>query len=214
MKKTLLATFAGLAVLTSAVWADDIADGEKLYKTKTCVACHGIKGARPIQTFPALAAQNEKYILTQLRDIKAGKRVGCKDPTGHPFTEGMSAVMHLVTDEDLVKIAKYLSKQDPPKPKLLDPAPSADDLTAGAATYKKLGCVACHGADGKKASIPNYPNLAGLQRDYLIRQMTDLRDGLRVNGQSKLMLSIIKKADDAAIASIATYLSQIDRSAK
>lgn len=41
-----------------------------------------------------------------------------------------------------------------------------------------------------------------------------MRDGLRVNGQSKLMLNIIKKADDAAIAAVATYLSQIDRSAK
>lgn len=47
MRKILLATFAGLAVLTSAALADDVADGEKLYKTKTCVACHGAKGAHP-----------------------------------------------------------------------------------------------------------------------------------------------------------------------
>lgn len=215
MKKILFATIAGLAVLTSAALADDIADGEKLYKTKTCVACHGSKGARPIQTFPAVAGQNEKYILTQLQDIKSGKRVASKDPvTGHPFTDGMAAVMHLLNEDDLKKIAKYLAKQEPGKPKAIDPPPSAEDLAAGAANFKKLGCVACHGVDGKKASVPTYPNLAGLQRDYLVRQMTDMRDGLRVNGQSKLMLNIIKKADDAAIASLATYLSQIDRSAK
>jgi cytochrome c553 len=215
MRKILLATFAGLAVLTSAALADDVADGEKLYKTKTCVACHGAKGARPIQTYPAVAGQNEKYILTQLQDIKSGKRIASKDPvTGHPYTEGMAAVMHLLNDDDLKKIAKYLAAQTPGKPKPIDPTPSAEDLAAGAASYKKLGCIACHGADGKKAGVPTYPNLAGLQRDYLIRQMTDMRDGLRVNGQSKLMLNIIKKADDAAIAAMATYLSQIDRSAK
>ncbi len=215
MRNILLATFASLALLTSSTLADDIADGEKLYKTKTCMACHGIKGAKPVQTYPAVAGQNEKYILTQLLDIKSGKRVASKDPvTGHPYTEGMAAVMHILTDDDLKKIAKYLAAQPPAKPKPLDPAPSAEDLAAGAATYKKLGCVACHGVDGKKASVPTYPNLAGLQRDYLVRQMTDMRDGLRVNGQSKLMLNIIKKADDAAIAAMATYLSQIDRSAK
>lgn len=214
MKRLFFAALAGWAVLSSAVFADDVADGEKLYKTKTCVACHGAKGARPIQSFPALAAQNEKYILTQLQDIKSGKRIGSKDPTGHPFTEGMSAVMHLVNDDDLKKIAKYLAAQEPPKPKMIDPTPSADDLSAGAAAYKKLGCISCHGVDGKKGSVPGYPAIAGQNRDYLIRQMTDIREGLRVNGQSKLMLNIIKKADDAAIASLATYLSQIDRSAK
>lgn len=215
MRKLLFTAFASLALFAVSAAADDVADGEKLYKTKTCMACHGPKGARPIQSYPAVAGQNEKYILTQLQDIKSGKRVASKDPaTGHPFTEGMAAVMHILTDDDLKKIAKYLAAQSPGKPKALDPAPSADDLAAGAATYKKLGCVACHGVDGKKASVPTYPNLAGLQRDYLVRQMTDMRDGLRVNGQSKLMLNIIKKADDAAIQAMATYLSQIDRSAK
>lgn len=215
MRKLLKIAFAGLAVAFAApAFADDIADGEKLYKTKTCMACHGLKGARPIQTFPALAGQNEKYVLTQMQDIKSGKRIASKDPaTGHPYTEGMQAVMHLLSDDELKKIAKYLASLEPAKPKPLDPAPSAEDLAAGAAKYKQLGCVACHGVDGKKAGVATYPVLAGLQRDYLARQMTDMRDGIRVNGQSKLMLGIIKKADDAAIAAIATYLSQIDRSA-
>jgi cytochrome c len=74
--------------------------------------------------------------------------------------------------------------------------------------------MACHGPDGKKASSPTYPAIAGQNKDYLIRQMTDIRDGLRVNGQSKMMLAFIKKADDASIAAIATYLSTVDRSAK
>lgn len=215
MRKILLATCAGLAVLTSTVLADDVADGEKLYKTKTCVACHGAKGARPIQTYPALAGQNEKYILTQLLDIKSGKRIASTDPvTGHPYTEGMAAVMHLLNDEELKKIAKYLSAQAPGKPKAMDPPPSAADIAAGAAAFKKLGCITCHGVDGKKASTPAYPVLAGLQRDYLIRQMTDMRGGQRANGQSKLMLNFIKKADDSTVAALATYLSQIDRSAQ
>lgn len=215
MRKIFQLALAGFAVLAvTPAFADDVADGEQLYKTKTCVACHGPKGARPIQSYPALAGQNEKYLVTQLQDIKSGKRIGSKDAaTGHPFTEGMQAVMHLLNDEDLPVLAKYLNAQTPGKPKPLDPAPTQEELDTGKAKFKTLGCVACHGVDGKKGSVPSYPIIAGLQRDYLARQMTDMRDGVRVNGQSKLMLGIIKKADDAAIAAIAAYLSQIDRSA-
>ena len=69
MRQMLKRARAGLAVACAApALADDIADGEKLYKTKTCMACHGIKGARPIQTYPALAGQNEKYLLTQMQE--------------------------------------------------------------------------------------------------------------------------------------------------
>lgn len=215
MRKILLTVLAGMALATHVARADDVADGEKLYKTKTCVACHGPKGQRPIQTFPMIAGQNEKYVLNQLNDIKSGKRIASKDPvTGHPYSEGMAAIMHLLTDEDLAKIAKYLATQEPGKPKPTDPPLAAADIEAGAAKYKALGCLACHGAEGKKANIPTYPVIAGLPRDYLVRQMTDLRDGLRVNGQAKLMAPIIKKADDAAIAALAAYLSQVDRGAK
>ncbi len=216
MRNLFKIAFAGFAILAfSPALADDIADGEKLYKTKTCMACHGLKGARPIQTYPALAGQNEKYLLTQMQDIKTGKRIASKDPaTGHPYTEGMQAVMHLLNDDELKLLAKYLMSLEPAKPKPLDPAPTQEELDAGKAKYKTLGCVACHGVDGKKTNVASYPIIAGMKRDYLVRQMTDMRDGVRVNGQSKLMLGIIKKADDAAIMAIATYLSQIDRSAK
>lgn len=203
-----------MAVAAPVALADEIADGEKIYKTKTCVACHGPKGARPIQSYPAVAGQNEKYLLSQLIDIKAGKRVASKDPaTGHPFTEGMAAVMHLLSDNDLKLLAKYLAAQKPGKPKPLDPAPTAEEIEKGRAAYKSLGCLACHGADGKKASVPAYPVLAGLHRDYLVRQMTDMRDGVRANGQTRLMLPMIKRADDPAVAALAAYLSQVDRSA-
>lgn len=209
----LLAGFAAFAALPAT--ADAIEDGEKVYKTKTCMACHGIKGARPVLSYPALAGQNERYLLTQMNDIKAGKRVGSVDPdTGHPFVKGMVDVMHLVNEDDLKNVAKYLAAQEPGKPKPLDPAPTPEDLEAGAAAYKKLGCTSCHGKEGLKPTAKTYPILAGLGRDYLIRQMTEMRDKVRVNGQSKLMFGTISKADDAEILAVATWLSQIDRSAK
>lgn len=207
--------FAGLVVFSgTAAFAGPIEDGENVYKTKSCMACHGIKGARPIQTNPALAGQNEKYLLAQLQDIKAGKRVGSKDPaTGHPFVQGMTDIMHLVDENDLKNVSAYLAAQTPGKPKPVDPAPTPEELAAGEKAYKTLGCTACHSKDGTKPSNKAYPIIAGLNKDYLIRQMTEMRDKVRVNGQSKLMFGVISKAKDDQIAAIATWLSQIDRSA-
>lgn len=212
--KTMMAAAALALVSASAAQAEDALDGKKLFNTRTCMACHGMKGAKPIQSYPALAGQNEKYALQQIKDIKDGKRVGSMDETNHPRTEGMAAILHILSDDEIAALAKYVSEQTPAPPKPLDPAPSADDLKAGQDAYKKFGCITCHGADAKKSNSPVYPILGGLNRDYLIRQMTELRDGQRTNGQSKMMLAFIKKADDAAIQSIATWLSQVDRSAQ
>lgn len=215
MKISTLIAIAGLAVLTAgAARAEDPVDGKAIYRTRTCLACHGAKGAKPIQSYPALAGQNQKYVLQQVHDIRDGKRVGSMDETNHPRTQGMADILHILSEPEIAAVAKYVSEQEPAQPKPLDPAPTAEELAAGQALYKKLGCVTCHGADAKKASAPTYPILAGLHRDYLVRQMTEMRDGQRANGQTKLMLNFIKKADDAAITSIATYLSQVDRSAK
>ena len=86
LKSLLAAAFALSATVASA---DAIADGKKVYMTKSCMACHGIKGAKPVLSYPMLAGQNEKYLLTQMKDIKAGKRVGTVDEaTGAPSCRG------------------------------------------------------------------------------------------------------------------------------
>lgn len=215
MKLLKIIAIAGLALTAAATArADDAVDGKKVYMTKSCMACHGVKGAKPIQSYPAIAGQNQKYVLQQILDIREGKRVGSMDETNHPRTQGMADVLHILSEDEIKAVAKYISEQQPGAPKPVDPPPAADQLAAGQAAYKKLGCVTCHGVDGKKTNSPAYPIIAGLHRDYLVRQMTELRDGQRAGGQSKLMLNFIKKADDAAILSIASYLSQVDRSVK
>jgi cytochrome c553 len=71
--------------------------------TKTCVACHGKDGNKPIlKTYPFVAGQDKAYIIQQMKDIKSGarKNVG---------TQAMQPVMHLVTEQDIEAIAEYLA---------------------------------------------------------------------------------------------------------
>lgn len=206
---------AGMAGTTaSAADEDTLRAGKRVYMTKTCLACHGRNGAKPIMSYPALAGQNEKYLIEQLELIKSGERTGSVDEaTGHPYVQGMADIMHLLSEDDIKNVSAWLAEQTPAAPEVLDPAPSEDELAAGAKAYKRLGCRSCHGKEGEKASNKAYPIIAGLDRDYLIRQMIDMRDKVRTGGKVKLMYGVIKRADDEDIAAIATWLSQYDRTA-
>jgi cytochrome c553 len=134
-------------------------EGETLYRRKTCFACHGKNGAKAIMNYPNLAGQDKDYLLTQVRDIKSGKRVASKDADGHPRTKGMADVMHLLSDEELVKISTWLSTLPPAKPKPRTEEVTDESIARGKALYVSKGCIACHGPDGKKGLIAGYPTL-------------------------------------------------------
>ncbi len=100
MKLKLILAFAAAASFAAPV----LADGKTLYMEKTCVACHGKDAKKPLTPeYPKLAGQNAKYAENQMKDIKSGARANGN-------TAAMKGVMHLVTDEEIKELAKYLSE--------------------------------------------------------------------------------------------------------
>lgn len=82
-------------------------DGATLYKTKTCVACHGKDGKTPIlPNYPKIAGQNAEYSEQQMLDIKTGARA-------NGMSAGMKGIMHLVTDEEIKALAAYIETMEP-----------------------------------------------------------------------------------------------------
>jgi cytochrome c len=80
--------------------------GEKLYREKTCIACHGADARTPIlPDYPKLAGQNSAYLFRQAQDIKSGAR-------SNGNTIAMKGVMHLVNDDELRAISEWLAKLD------------------------------------------------------------------------------------------------------
>jgi cytochrome c len=79
----------------------------------------------------------------------------------------------------------------------------------GKALYEKSGCIACHGADGKKTLLPTYPKVAGQNAAYALAQLKDIRDGKRVNGQSAVMKPIVAALKDDALKAICDYLEKL-----
>ena len=79
----------------------------------------------------------------------------------------------------------------------------AGDAAAGKA--KAASCAGCHGANGI-SSNPMWPNLAGQQSGYLVKQMKAFRDGTR---SDPMMSPMAKPLSDADIENIAAYFSSL-----
>lgn len=96
-----IADFLGALPRPTTAQAD--LPGKKLYTTKTCTACHGKDGLKPImKTYPALAGQDKGYLVAQAKDIQAGNRK-------NGGSNAMQPVMHLVSDQELDAIAEFLA---------------------------------------------------------------------------------------------------------
>lgn len=71
-------------------------------------------------------------------------------------------------------------------------------------------CAQCHGMDGNsKASI--FPKIAGLQHDYLLKQMIELANGAR---QSATMTPVMNELTRAEFDDLADYFSRQKRTAE
>lgn len=66
-------------------------------KSATCSACHGVHGRGVAPNFPALAGQNEVYLINALREFKDGRRTNAI----------MNAMAARLTLEDIKDLAAY-----------------------------------------------------------------------------------------------------------
>ncbi len=77
------------------------------------------------------------------------------------------------------------------------------DAAAGKA--KSATCAGCHGAEGISAN-PLWPNLAGQQGAYMVKQIKAFRDGTR---SDPMMSPMAKPLSDADIDNLAAYFSSL-----
>lgn len=97
-----LLSAAALGVLavtlgTAPSFAADAAAGKE--KAQVCTACHGDNGISISDDIPNLAGQKGKYLVTQLKNFRAGKR---KNALMEPIAEGLS-------DQDIKDIVAYFA---------------------------------------------------------------------------------------------------------
>lgn len=79
----------------------------------------------------------------------------------------------------------------------------------GQKLYAEKTCTACHGKDGNKTLMPDYPKIAGQNEAYIVKQMSDIKSGKRANGNSAAMKGVMVLVSDQDIKDIAAYVSKL-----
>jgi len=177
-------------------------EGATLYKDKGCFACHG-DDANSSQPFsPKLAGQGKAYTVAQLKDMKNGAR-------DNSNTVVMMGIMESVTEAEIEAIAQWLSYL----PGGVGVTGDATLAAKGAEIYKSkdTNCIGCHGADANTPLRPDhFPKLAGQDKDYIITQMKDIRDGVRDNSQTIVMTGITQGLSNENIKALAEWLASLN----
>lgn len=175
-------------------------------KSALCQGCHGGTGNSEDATFPRLAGQFASYIAKQINDFQHGKRAN------NETMAGMAATV--ASRQDAFDIGTYFQSQ-----KMVDkPLAEVDKGLAakgeiifynGIPQKNLYACVNCHGERGKGKGpvISDFPIIGGQHRDYVIKELTDLRAGTRANDPSGMMRNIAKNLSDDEIKELANYLS-------
>ena len=175
-----------LCVCTTPLLAQSIEE-----KAQLCAGCHGADGKPADKTIPGIWGQQAGYIYIELRDFKRGDR---KSDIMQPIASSMQR-------DEMQAFAEYFSQKL--WPDLGQPRAPKEVVEKASSANRSVGCTACHlehfQGDG------TVPRLAGLNREYLTKTMTDFRSRARGNnpGMSDLMLAITP--DD--IAALGEYLS-------
>lgn len=166
---------------------------------KNCAGCHGDKAWGVGETgVPALAAQRERYLLTQLIDFAELNRDAVE-------MHRASVSLGVAPEQQWRNIAAYLSRLS------VNPRPQRGDgkmLDNGSGIYRD-SCASCHGEDGTGDDSVGAPALAGQHYSYLLTQIRGMASGHRftnVDFDLALMLDNMSAAD---MAGVADYISRL-----
>lgn len=131
----------------------------------TCVNCHGVDGRSVNQHYPSLAGQPSSYLAGQLRNYASGARV-------HPI---MNAMARSLNPGEIDSLASYFARQPASDNRYFEPDQGL--LEQGRPLVAAGACAACHGEGlmGKE----QFPRLAGMGYDYLLKQLDGFADGSR-----------------------------------
>ena len=176
----------------------DVKNGKEAYEV--CGACHLPSGAgRPDGTFPQLAGQHSTVLIKQMADIRAGLR---DNPTMYPFA------ITLVDPQELADAAAYINSLCiPANHGTYEGKDASIQISKGKELYENE-CKNCHGVNGDGDKEKFYPVIAGQHYKYLLRQMTQIRDGKRRNANPD-MVKIIKKYSDDQLVAISAFQSSM-----
>jgi len=179
--------------------ADANLDSTVQRATHVCAACHNPSKARTKDAVPSIAGQMPQYIAAQLKDFRSQTR---SEGDVQAYMWGISA---LLDDATIDGLAAFFASQTP------DPGRAGDPklIESGRKIYEQglsergvRACAGCHGANAEGASV--FPRLAGLNAEYLFRQLRVFGTRLRPHGV--LMKNEVANMSEREMHAVAEFL--------
>ncbi len=231
MIKTLLTVSISLALSATsvAVYAEGNAKQGKT-QAASCAGCHGEDGNSMVSSFPKLAGQHQSYLIKQLQAFKDGSR---NAPMMAPLAMGLTPeaieniaayyaeqrisanampVLESDDDEDEDDMDETVRKAAAEKKQseLDELLASGGDLYRNGDLERKVSaCIACHGPYGEGNKPAAFPALHSQHADYLIKSLTDYKNGDRQNNPENMMHMIATKMTAKQIKAVSYYLSMM-----
>jgi cytochrome c553 len=187
----------GAAVLVAALWTGG-STAQTVPQTlqerlEACGACHGEAGSSKMENVPSLAGQPALFLTNQLILMREKLR---PVEAMEPFVKGLK-------DDEIVALAQHFAKL---KPEPSDEPADQAVVARGAELAQRLRCVSCHGA--KFAGQEQIPRLIPQRVDYLIKSLTEYRDGKRY-GVDTSMNGVMYRVSDRDIRALVHYLGSL-----
>jgi cytochrome c553 len=195
MKRILLGVVS--ALIASQALAAGLTTAELV--SERCGTCHGSDGQSTSPIFPSLAAQNQAYLVKQMKDFKSKKRVSetmapqVADLSAAHITElaayfaGKPAKVNRVSEEDLLLVGRYI-------------------YTKGNSWSGVPACASCHGEKAFWTSV--LPRFAGQNSRYLLSQLKEFNLRTRTN-DNEVMHLVASRLTEMETKAVSDYLSQL-----
>jgi len=169
-------------------------------KSALCQGCHGEDGISVNPMCPNLAGQFPRYIEKQIRDFQSEKRVD-------PIMTGMA--QSIEEKQDAKDIAAYFASRKRMSGSPVNNKRGQTIFREGNPETGLYACANCHGENGKGKSENNnvFPVIGGQTKDYIAKQLRDLRSGDRHNDPAGMMGNIAKKMSDEEIDAVSEYVT-------
>ena len=181
---------------------------------EACESCHGNERLSTSPSYPVLAGQNKTYLVKQINVFRQGVRK-------HPF---IKKVLTDETEESIAILADYYSRLQADivfsdventadvftlisasegfEHELINIESVEGFIEKGESLY--ASCSGCHGLVGE--GIEPYPKLSGQLPEYIRQQLTNFKNGVRMNTVMKMMTVNL---NDKEIAALSLYIGSL-----
>jgi cytochrome c oxidase subunit II len=206
----------GLALLLCALSAlvprsAAAAPGDGARAFEACAPCHGARGQGDPRGAPNIGGMDAWYVERQLRNFRSGVR---EEKGASALQLGMIAAARALADDAAVHA---MSEQVAALPRAPGGKAPHGDVREGKNYFNAI-CSACHGGQGQGSAALSAPRLAGIDAEYLLRQLTAFRNGARGANPADLQGAQMRRIvltlpGPATDRNLAAYLGTLDATA-